>query len=192
MPDSIASLAFQEFALKFRHFITLKTGFSAEECLRRLTESIDPESPTVFSLTGFKGSRDVIGRVNGYEFCLHKRRFYRNDFAPQFYGNFQTRDRGTNIEGYFDMPRWTKIFMRIWTGFAVAIGIPTFAICFADVFLGGRSVSGDPRIGLIVPPVLILFGILLPKFGLWLGRYEERFILEFLQSTLIAEVAASK
>jgi len=49
--------------------------------------------------------------------------------------------------------------------------------------------EGDLRIGLLVPPLGVLFGILLPKLGLWFGRHEEQFILEFLQSTLVARMA---
>ena len=102
--------------MKFRHFTTLRTDFDTAECRRRLIESIDPERRTIFSLSGYRGSKPVIGLIGRYEFCLHKRRYWHNDFAPQFYGNLLPQARGTLIEGYFDIPRWTKIFMRIWLG----------------------------------------------------------------------------
>jgi hypothetical protein len=177
--------------VKLRHFITLRTDFDTEECRRRLIESIDLDQRTIFSLSGYKGSKPVIGRIEGYQFCLHKRQYWHNDFAPQFYGNLWSQDRGTIIEGYFDMQRWTKMFMRIWLGFALVVGIPLFLFSFSDLFFGSSNMNGDPRIGLLVPPSLVLFGILLPKLGLWLGRYDEQCILEFLQRTLVAGVADS-
>src|SRR5277367_3687845 len=108
--------------MKFRHFTVLRTDLDENECLRRLTESIDPERWTIFSLSGYKSSKPVIGWIDGYQFYLHKRRYYRNDFAPLFHGNLQSLARGTLIEGYFDMPRWTRIFMRFWLGGVILLG----------------------------------------------------------------------
>ena len=175
--------------MKFRHFTTLRTDFDTAECRRRLIESIDPERRTIFSLSGYRGSKPVIGLIGSYEFCLHKRRYWHNDFAPQFYGNLLPQARGTLIEGYFDIPRWTKIFMRIWLGGALLGGIPIFVLSLFELLQRRRYMEGDLRIGLLVPPLGVLFGILLPKLGLRLGRHEEQFILEFLQSTLVARMA---
>ena len=175
--------------MQFRHFTTLRTDLDAEECRRRLIESTDSERRTIFSLSGYRGSKSVIGWIEGYQFYLHKRRYWHNDFAPQFYGNFLPQARGTLIEGYFDIPRWTTMFMRIWLAVVLLLGIPIFAVSLLDLINGHSYGEGDLRIGLVVPPSMALFGILLPKFGLWLGRHEERFILEFLQSTLVAGVA---
>ena len=174
--------------MKLRHDTTLHTDFDAEECRRRLIESIDPERRTIFSLSGYRGSKPVIGWIEGYQFYLHKRRYWHNDFASQFYGNLLPQDRGTLIEGYFDVPRWTKIFMRIWLGGVLLLGSPIFVLSLLDLLPGRGYVEGNPRIGLLAPPCMVLFGVLLPKFGLWLGRHEEQFILEFLERTLVARI----
>jgi hypothetical protein len=175
--------------LKFRHFTALHTDFDVEECRRRLIDSIDPEKRSIFSLSGYKGSKPVIGWINGYEFRLHKRRYWHNDFAPQFYGSLLPQSRGTLIEGYFDVLRWSKIFMRIWLGGAVVLGSPIFVLSLIDLMRGTIHSEGNSPLGLLVPPCLVLFGIVLPKFGLSLGRHEERFILEFLENTLVAGIA---
>lgn len=172
--------------MKFRHFTTLHTDFDIEACRRRLTESIDPERRTIFSFSGFKGSKPLIGWIDSDKFFLHKRRYYRNDFAPRFFGNLKRNGRGTVIEGYFDMSRWAKLFMRIWLGLVILWGMPVFALTIWDFVRGTHYVQGDLLVGLLVPPTMVLFGVLLPKFGLWLGRYEEKYILNFLQTTLIA------
>jgi hypothetical protein len=172
--------------MKLRHFTSLLTDFDTEACRHRLTESIDPESRTIFSLSGYKGSKPLIGRVKGDEFLLHKRRYYRNDFAPQLYGKLQPNERGTLIEGYFDMPRWTKWFMRIWLGFVIVVGGFFVPSALWKLMQGGNHRDDGFWVGLLVPPGMVLFGLLMPKLGLWLGRNEEQYILDFLQTTLIA------
>jgi hypothetical protein len=54
-----------------------------------LRRSIDPEHFTLFSLSGYKGDRPILGEVDGKSFRLQKRRYSRNDFAGHFYGTFE-------------------------------------------------------------------------------------------------------
>jgi hypothetical protein len=175
--------------MAFRHFTTFHTDFDPEACVRRLDDSIDPWHRTPLSFSGFEGSKPVIGWIDGYEFRLRKRRYYRNDFAPQFHGNLKRDGRGTVVEGYFDRPRWAKVGTRIWLGAAILMGTPVFFSTLRNLIRGTSNAQEGLLIGLLVPPALVLFGVLLPKFGLWLGRYEERYILEFLQTTLIASAS---
>jgi hypothetical protein len=172
--------------MKFRHFSTLHSDFDTEECVRRLIQSIDPAQRTIFSLSGYRGTALVIGWLDGNQFYLHKRRIWRNDFAPLCYGNFVTQDKGTLVECYFDLQRWTKRFMNIWLALAILIGVPIFAISVYDLFKSGNFNDGSEYLGMVAPVGLILFGIYLPKFGLLLGKSEEDFILEFLQRILVA------
>ena len=176
--------------MKCRHFTELQTDFDAEECRRRLVEAIDPEKRTIFSLSGYKGSKPVIGWIDGYQFYLHKRRYWHNDFAPLFYGNLISRNRGTIIEGYFDMRRWVRVFMQIWTAGAVLMGTPILVLTLSDLLRGSHYMEGSVVVGLLVPSGLILWGFVLPKLGMWLSRSEERFILEFVGRNLLA--AASR
>jgi hypothetical protein len=172
--------------MAFRHFTTFHTDFDPEACVRRLDESIDPWHRTPLSFSGFEGSKPVIGWINGYEFRLRKRRYYNNGFAPEFYGNLKANGRGTVVEGYFDMARVTKAFMRIWLGGTILIGAAVFFSTLRDLIRETSNAHEGLLIGLLVPPAMVLFGVLFPKFGLWLGRNEEKYILEFLQTTLIA------
>jgi hypothetical protein len=172
--------------MAFRHFTTLHTEFDPEACIRRLDDSIDPWHRTPLSFSGFAGSKPVIGWINGYEFRLRKRRYYRNDFAPQFYGNLKRNGRGTVVEGYFDMGRVTKVFMRIWLAIVILTGTPTFLSTVRGLIRGTSHATENPLVGLLVPPFMVLGGFLLPKFGLWLGRHEEKYILEFLHTRLTA------
>ncbi len=78
--------------------------------------------------------------------------------------------------------------MRVWLGAAVLFGGTMFLFSLWDLVTGGDYGKGDPVLGLLVPPCIVLFGIFLPRFGLWLGRYEEQFMLEFLEKTLVAGI----
>jgi hypothetical protein len=40
----------------------------------------------MFSWSGYKGDLPVLGTITGNSFRLQKRRYWRNDFAPYFYG----------------------------------------------------------------------------------------------------------
>jgi hypothetical protein len=75
--------------------------------------------------------------------------------------------------------------MRIWLGFAVLVGTPIFVGTLSDAIKGSNYMSGDKWVGLIVPPALVLFGSVLPKFGRLLGKSDERFILEHIQTRLL-------
>ncbi len=78
------------------------------------------------------------------------------------------------------MDRWVRIFMTIWLAFAIMIGGAGFIATIS------HPIHGDAWIGVLVPLGLVLFGILLPKFGRWIGKGEEAFLKEFLEQTLAA------
>jgi hypothetical protein len=153
-----------------------------------LRRTIDKEQRTLFSFSGYRGDRPLLGEVSEGSFRLRKRRYSRNDFAGELYARFGPEPGGTRIEGYFDMPRWAKYFMRIWLTGVALIGAPIFVTTMIDLTRGTHYMTGDLWVGLIVPPALVLFGIVLPKFGPLLGKGDERFILEFVQNTLAARI----
>ena len=160
------------------------------DVLRRTT---DEEQWTLFSLSGYRGDHPLLAEVGEETFRLRKRRVYsRNDFAAQLYARFEPEQGGTRIECRFDIPRWAKYFMRFWLAGVVLLGAPIFLMTLADLTTGSHYISGDKWVGLVVPPSLILFGIILPRLGRLLSRWDERFILEYVETTLAARVEDSK
>jgi len=174
-----------------RAYVALHSDINISECLNRINNAIDTPRRTLFSLSGYRGSRPILGKIEGDKIQLEKRRYYRNSFAPYFYATLSEQNHGTRIEGYFDSPPFVKIFMRIWLAFAVAIGIPIFIRSSKDFLVGTQNVGGDAFVGILVPLVMIVFGILLPKIGRWFARSEEGFILNFLQQILPARLDIS-
>jgi hypothetical protein len=57
-----------------------------------------------------------------------------------------------------------------------------------DVINGSHNVNGDVWVGIFVPLALILFGILLPYVGGLLSRGGERYILQYVQETLVSRI----
>ena len=153
-----------------------------------LYRTIDKEEWTPFSLSRFRGERPLLGNIGADEFRLRKRRYFRNDFAGVFYARFMPEPGGTRIEAYFDSPRWVRYFMRVWLAGAVLLGAPIFIMSLLDATTNSHYTTGDSWVGVIVPPALVLFGIVLPKIGQLLSRGEERYILQYLQETLAARI----
>jgi hypothetical protein len=171
-----------------RPTVSLHSGLDPTTVMEALRRSIDPEERTIFSLSGYKGDRPVLGEVRENTFRFQKRRYSRNDFAGQFYGTIEAEGGGSRIKGHFDTPRSVKYFMRFWLAFAVLCGVPIFVLTLLDVLAGSHHISGDKWVGLLVPPLLIVFGTVLPKIGRLFGRGDRRFLLEFLQQTVAARV----
>jgi hypothetical protein len=171
-----------------RVMYVLHSALTPESVAEALTRSIDEERWTVFSPSGYRGDRPLLGEVSDNTFRVQKRRWSRNDFAPHFYARFGPEHGGTRIEGYFDTRPWAKYFMWIWLGFAVLIGTPIFIATAIDITTGSYHSNGEAWVGLVVPPALVLFGIVLPKVGRLAGRADRPFILEQLQKALGAHV----
>src|SRR5579864_7698537 len=93
--------------------ITLHSDYSPNLCLAKLNEHIDADQFTVFSLSGHKGDKPILGRVAGNEFRLHKRRYWHNSFGPVLFGRMLPDFKGTTIEAYWDIWKWPRVFMRV-------------------------------------------------------------------------------
>lgn len=166
----------------------LHSSLSPESVAEVLRTSIDKVRWAPFSLSGYRGDRPLLGEVGSGTLRVQKRRSSRNDFAPHFCARFGPEEGGTRIEGSFDTRPWAKYFMRTWLSFAILIGAPIFVMSAIDMTTGRRYLEGDTWVGLVVPPALVLFGVLLPRVGSWLGQTDRAFIIEKLQKDLHAKI----
>jgi hypothetical protein len=166
--------------------IVLHSGLAPTAAVDALRRCMDEEQRTLFSLSGYKGDKPVLGVVARSSFRLQKRRYWRNDFAPHFYGQMMPEPGGTRIEGHFDLSEWVKVFMWVWLGGVAVLGIPMFIVTLIKV-LNGTQTESD-LVGLIAPPAMIVFGFVLPRIGQLLGKGEEAFILQHLQNVLYAHI----
>jgi hypothetical protein len=167
--------------------VSLLTNLATDECLRRITAAIDRERLTLFSFSGFGGSKPILGRVGKNTFRLRKRRFYRNSFAPFFYGQVSPFNSGSLIEGHFGMHPFVKVFMGIWFSGVILIGGSISLRTVIEIIRNGYGGKENQWLGVGIFPIMLTFGVLLIASGKWLGKSEEANILKFLQETLQAE-----
>lgn len=166
--------------------VVLHSDHSTEVCLSKLVEQVDPEKRTIFSLSGYRGGKPVLGLISANEFRLHKRRNWHNDFAPVLYGNIIPDARGSRIEGYWGIPKWTHLFMRVWLILVTVLSAPIFLASIWGLITGHTVLQGSEYLALLVPPGLVLFGFLLPKAAGVLSASEKPFLVAFLERTLVA------
>src|SRR5271167_1540154 len=166
--------------------ITLYSVLAPAQFMERLRDATDEPHRTLFSFSGYKGDQKVCS-IEGRTFRMWRRRYWRNDFAPNFYGAVGSESSGSQISGYFDCSPWTRI-MRIWIAGVVLIGAPIFVLCLRELLTGTVSVSGEPWVGVIVFPAMILWGFLLPRLGYFLGSSDESALTALLETNLAAQV----
>lgn len=166
--------------------IVLHSDYPPESCLAKLAQEIDVDAWTVFSFSGYKGKRPILGRIAGNEFRLHKRRYWHNSFGPVLYGRVVPSDGGTSIEAYWDMWPAVRLFMRIWFVLVALMGLPILVLSIREAISKGFVRGDDLWVGLIVPPALMLWGVLLPRLGAALGFHERKHIVQLLERTLLA------
>jgi len=145
--------------------VILHSDYSPDTSVAKLSEQIDSDKRSLLSLSGYKGSKLIVGRIGGNEFRLHKRRYWHNSFGPVLFGRVTSHGRGSLVEGYWGMARWTRMFMRVWIIFAIVVGTPILFDSLKCMGSAGCKVRGDWWIGVAVPPALVLWGLLLPRLG---------------------------
>lgn len=154
-----------------------QTNLSVDQCLDRISTIADSARFTIFSLSSYVGSKPLLATIKGRDVTIWKRIYYRNDFRPYFYGRVVPEPNGARLEGHFGMNRWAKIFMAVWIGIVVATTLPMLIQFFKDTGVRERTLD-------LTPLYMLAFGFLLPKFGRWIGRGQERFIVEQLEKAL--------
>ena len=130
------------------------------------------------------GSKPVVGRVSRGRFTGYKRIIYGNSFRTFVWADVNPGSRGTVLTLRVGMSRFVIPFMAFWFTGVILIGGSASVMAVKD-FLEGNSNNGE-WIALIVPPLMIAFGVALVAFGRWLGRNERPFLIEFIKSTLSA------
>ncbi len=166
--------------------LVLHSDYLPGECLAKLAAEIDVDRVTLFSLSGYRGKKPILGRIAGNEFRLHKRRYWHNSFGPVLYGRVAGDELGTTVEAYWDILRGARISMRIWLLFAALIGTPIFIRSMLELLDYNTRMNGNLWVGLVVPPAMILFGLLLPQLGEALSFHEKKQVLEVLNRALVA------
>lgn len=166
--------------------IVLHSDFPREACLSNIREQIDVDRWTLFSLSGYRGDKPILGRVVGSEFRLHKRRYWHNSFGPVLFGRVIAEGQGSRIEGYWDIWRGPRIFIRGWTILAAIIAIPVLAGSLRELMNNKSLLQDNPWLGFAVPLGLVLWGFVLPWIGAALSFHERKHVVQLLERVLLA------
>jgi len=147
---------------------------------------MDTERSVFLPLAGLFGSKPVVGRVTETSLRLRKRIGYGNSFQSYLAATLRPEAGGTVISGEVAMHPFVRVFMFIWFGGAILIGGTMFVATIGTLFFGSGSKHQNAWMGAVIPPVMLVFGFGLVRFGRYLGRDEARYLTDFLIQTLNA------
>ena len=156
-----------------------------EECARRLQEAIDLERWVLIRSGSWGGSRPVIGQVEGLSIRLRKRIGYSNGFQTFLLATMESDGTGTRIRGEFAMHASTRVFIYCWFGFLIFFTVMAVAGTVASAFSSSPARLVNWMI-LLVPLLMVAFGLTLVRLGRYLARHEAAFLTRFLCETLEA------
>jgi len=173
-----------------RHPFVLQSPLAQDEAIRRLRAAIKESGMGMFRIGDWGGSAEFYGKIDRNKIELRKRRsfLWKNDFAPHMFAELTPIAGGTKVEGHFDVSSWVSGFMKVWMVFIAVVGGIAFVSCLNAILSGHRfgQKGDDAMVGIIVPPAMLLFGLLLPRIGYYFSFWHEKELLEFLKATFIA------
>src|SRR5215470_7958641 len=122
--------------------LSLHTELPLFECAHRLKGAIDEPNWAPFSLSGYGGSKGVIGTVNGTEIRLQQRSRIRHPWEAVFLdARLVPDDSGTRIEGRFRTRR--SVSVQTETVFYGSDKTLVTSAINADVMAGGNDLVRD-------------------------------------------------
>jgi hypothetical protein len=107
------------------------------------------------------------------------RRFYKNGFAPFFYGEVRPLGDGAELSGSFRLHPLTRVFTGIWLGGALLLA----GVMTVSTVSSGRAV---PLPAVAVPLALPAAGFGMLWLGRWLARNERPLIMRYLEACAAA------
>jgi hypothetical protein len=135
------------------------SDLSPELCRARMLDEMDVDDWTLFSFSGYKGHRPILGRIQNDEFRLHKRRYWHNSWGPVLFGRIAADWNGARVEAYWDIWKWTRLSTHLWTVLGLLFGAPIFLMSVRDAIAAKSVKVDDVWIGLLVPVLLLSWAL---------------------------------
>jgi len=154
--------------------IVFHSKLSKAECIFRIKANAEENTILANLSTIVNFDKGFFYKIDGDDLTLKKVIYYRNSFQSIFYGEFVEESKGTRIEGYFSMHILVKIFMGIWFGGVTLMGVIEF--------------TAVPSVGIIGYILMLVFGIFIIIGGKYMGKKQEKEIVEFIEKTLEAKI----
>ena len=163
--------------------LELQSPLTPPQCHDELRLNTDP-------YWKFFGNRPVIGWLRNNKFTGYRRIYYGNSFRTRVLALFEDNGNGSRIVLRFGVNPFAQAFMAFWFTGVLGIGGTIFIFGLQAAISGSEPVGN--WISLVVPPLMVAFGIGFYKFGRWLARNEQAFLLDFIMTTLKARLAIGR
>jgi hypothetical protein len=163
--------------------LMLYTNINPDNCALHLRDAIDPERPSYFSFSGYRGSEPFLGEVEGRKFRIFARG-YKNTFPPVLTGVLLPNGGGTRVQGSFDLELTSKIAI------CIIFPLPALAVALVVAYsLKNHSVAPWLAVSFAIAFFVLVF--LAPRIIRASGLDEERKIADFLCEKLEASTDPS-
>jgi len=169
--------------------VVLHADYSPNPCAAKLSEQIDIDRRTLFALSGYKGSKPIVGCVAGNEFRLHRRRYWHTSFGPVVFGRISSEGRGSLVEALWDMARWPRTLLRGMMIVSIVVGIPASYGPLKCALEASCSLADHWWIGPFVPVFMLIWCWSMPRRGGALSFHERKPIEDLLKKALVAGIA---
>jgi hypothetical protein len=153
-----------------------------DKCVDCLKSSVNNQ----LRLYGNSGG-NIAGKIKGYKFQIWKRPIeYRNSFSPIFFGNLISDGTGTRITGHFGIVSAVKGTLYFMYGLIIAMGLVIYIVALTNWIPGTENHDYIPPLLYALPflALLVLYGF--SKILMLLGKNEQKYIIDFLETTLEA------
>jgi len=161
--------------------LRLHTDLPLFDCAHRLRGVVDEPRWALFSLSGYAGSRAVIGTVDTNAVCLQRRRRFGHPWeALYLYARLVPDQSGTRIEGRFRHRPSYAICMGVWTAFAIVVGSILLVSSVMELVTPTGRVSGNPWVTVAIPLIFWLYA----AWYFLRGRREQRLLTAFVSKTV--------
>jgi hypothetical protein len=165
----------------FFHTETMEfvTPLPAALCIERLRKDVD--SPWTFL-----GNAPLIGRVNERTFRVRKRIPYRNSFQITLSATLTEHAGHTRVHCHLGVHPVARLFMALWLAGMFLIGVVLWISTLTSLTISPSNFPPMLWLGLMWPPLLMLFGAGLVLLGSWLARGERDFLVTHLRERIEA------
>ena len=154
------------------------------ECVRRLRAATD-------SGLAMAGTRPVLGSVGDKSIRLRQRFYSRQSVQCWLSGKFVEENGQTRLRCTFGLHPFARILLEYWIG-AVLLGGGFVLVRTVRVYLSGHgALPPNLWLGIVIPLLMLGFGIVLLAFGDYVTVDEPRFLIEFIKRTIEAREAGA-
>ncbi|SRR5258706_4866918 len=158
-------------------WISYETQLPPEECLRRIVSATEPDR----FLSELRLREGVLAQVGDDRFRLRFRRKYiRNSFSRVLYARLKTTSAGSLIQVRTGLQPLVLVFSILWFGGVTLVGGLMMLVGILQLIGTMERAEGSPWLGIVMPPALLAFGLLLTRTG----RSDAVELLQFMERVL--------